>query len=114
METKIEKQDGNIIKLEFEIDAQKAENEYKKTCKILSNKVNIPGFRQGKAPQKMIEQQLGTDYIKRAALDHLLPQALSEIITENKFDIIAEPSVEKFEFEIGKPLKIEAKIYIFY
>ena len=110
METKIEKQDGNIIKLEFEIDAQKAENEYKKTCKILSNKVNIPGFRQGKAPQKMIEQQLGTDYIKRAALDHLLPQALSEIITENKFDIIAEPSVEKFEFEIGKPLKIEAKI----
>ena len=109
MKTKIEKQDGNIVKVEFEIDAKDAEKEYQKTCKILSQRVNIPGFRKGKAPQKMVEQQLGTDYIKRNALDYLLPSAFSKIIDENKFEVITEPFVEKYEYEIGKPLKIEAK-----
>ncbi len=109
METKIEKQDGNIVKVEFEIDAKEAEKEYQKTCKVLSQRVNIPGFRRGKAPQKMVEQQLGTDYIKRTALDFLLPPAFSKIINDNKFEVITEPFVEKYEFELGSPLKIEAK-----
>ena len=110
METKITKLDGNIVKVEFEVDAQTAQNEYTKACKMLSQRVNIPGFRKGKAPQKMVEQQLGTDYIKNTALDYCLPQALSKVIDENDFDLVTEPSYTKIDFEVGQPVKVEVTL----
>lgn len=110
MTVKIEKQDNNIVKLDIEIDEQTALTEYSKSCKRLAQRVNIPGFRRGKAPKNVVEKYVGVESIKRDALDYLLPNVFAEAITENKLDIITEPYVESFVFDFGKPISVVAKM----
>lgn len=110
MKINVEKEEKNVIKLAIEIPARDAVNEYNKAVKKLSEYVNIPGFRKGKAPRNMVEQHIGVDRIKHEALEDLLPTVLKKAISEHNLDVIAQPYVESYDFEIGKDLKITAKL----
>ena len=110
METKIEKLEHNMVKLDIEIDAETAEKEYNKACKRLAQRVNIPGFRKGKAPRAILEKNIGSENIKRDVLEYILPSVFSEAISKNNLTAITEPYLESYEFELGKPAKVVAKI----
>lgn len=110
METKIEKMPDNVVKVEIEIPAKEAVSYYNDAAKKLSQYVNIPGFRKGKAPRNVVEQNIGEERIKHEALDSALPKIFSAVIQENKFEIAAQPYVESYDYQIGKDLKIIAKM----
>lgn len=110
MKTTIEKLENNIVKLDIEIDADTAEKEYNKACKRLAQRVNIPGFRKGKAPRAILEKNIGAETIKHDVLEFLLPNAFSSAIKDNGLNVITEPAVESYNFEIGKPVTIVAKV----
>ena len=110
MKTTIEKLENNIVKLDIEIDADTAEKEYNKACKRLAQRVNIPGFRKGKAPRAILEKNIGAETIKHDVLEYLLPNAFSSAIKDNGLNVITEPAVESYNFEIGKPVTIVAKV----
>lgn len=110
MKTTVEKLENNQVKLNIEIDADTAEKEYSKACKRLAQRVNIPGFRKGKAPRAILEKNIGEESIKRDVLDYMLPSAFAEAITENNLNIITEPYLESFDFELGKPVNVVAKV----
>lgn len=110
METKVEKLENNLVKLDIEIDAETAEKEYNKACKRLAQRVNIPGFRKGKAPRAILEKNIGEESIKHDVLDSLLPSAFSEAIEKNDLNIITQPYLESYDFELGKPVKVVAKV----
>lgn len=110
MKTTIEKQPENIVKVDIEIPAKDAVNYYNNAAKRLSQYVNIPGFRKGKAPRNIVEQNIGEDRIKHEALESALPKIFSEVIKENNFDVVAQPYVESYDYKIGEDLKIVAKI----
>ncbi|MBR6126437.1 trigger factor [bacterium] len=110
MNTKIEKQENNIIKVDIEVPAKDAVNYYNNAVKKLAQYVNIPGFRKGKAPRNIIEQNLGEERIKHEALEDALPKIFAEVIRENDFDVVAQPYVESYNFKVGEDLKITAKI----
>lgn len=110
METKVEKLENNMVKLDIEIDVETAEKEYNKACKRLAQRVNIPGFRKGKAPRAILEKNIGAESIKHDVLDSLLPSVFSEAITKNDLNIITQPYVESYEYEAGKPVKVVAKV----
>ena len=110
MKTTVEKLENNIVKLDIEIDAETAEKEYNKACKRLAQRVNIPGFRRGKAPRAILEKNLGVETIKRDVLEYMLPNVFSQAIIDNNLNIITEPAVESFNFELGSPVKVVAKV----
>ncbi len=110
MKTTVEKLEHNTVKLNIEIDADTAEKEYNKACKRLAQRVNIPGFRKGKAPKAILEKNIGAEAIKHDVLDYLLPNIFSQAIEENKLDLITQPSLESYDFELGKPVKVVAKM----
>ena len=110
MNTTIEKQENNIVKVDIEIPAKDAAGYYNNAAKNLAQYVNIPGFRKGKAPRNIIEQHIGEDRIKQEALEAALPKIFSEVIQENDFDVVAQPYVESYDYNVGKDLKITAKI----
>lgn len=110
MSVKIEKQDNNIVKLEIEIDEKAAMDEYNKSCRRLAQRVNIPGFRKGKAPKNVLEKHVGQEAIQRDALEYLLPGVFAKAISENELDVISEPYLESYNFEMGKPVSVVAKI----
>ena len=110
MNTTIEKQPENIVKVDIEIPAKDAVSYYNNAAKRLAQYVNIPGFRKGKAPRNIVEQYVGEDRIKHEALEGALPKIFSDVIKENKFDVVAQPYVESYDYKIGSDLKITAKM----
>ena len=110
MKINVEKEPNNIAKLDVEVPAKDAVVEYNKAVRKVSEYVNIPGFRKGKAPRTIVEKHVGVDRIKQEALDGFLPRILNEAIVENKLDVISQPYVESYDFEVGKDLKVIAKV----
>ncbi len=110
MNTTIEKQENNIVKVDIEVPAKDAATYYNNAAKKLAQYVNIPGFRKGKAPRNIIEQNIGEDRIKSEALESALPGIFADVIKENNFDVVAQPYVESFDYKLGEDLKITAKI----
>ena len=110
METKIEKLPENLVKVDIEIPAKDAVEFYNNAAKKLAQYVNIPGFRKGKAPRNVVEQNIGEERIKHEALENALPKIFSEVIKENDFDVVAQPYVESYSYNIGEAMKITAKI----
>ncbi len=110
MKTTIERQAENVVKVDIEVPAKEAVNYYNSAAKRLAQYVNIPGFRKGKAPRNIVEQNIGEERIKHEALEGALPKIFSEVIKENDFDVVAQPYVESYDYKIGEDLKIVAKL----
>lgn len=110
MKTDLKKEEKNLVKIDIEIPADEVMTEYNKAVKRISQYANIPGFRKGKAPKNIVEKHFGVDAIKQEALDGILPNALRDAILEHNLDVIAQPTIEKMEFEVGQDLKLTAAV----
>src|SRR5438105_13133476 len=73
----------------------------------LAVRVDVPGFRRGKAPRSMVERMIGRERIVDEALEHLLPVVVSEAMEQEKVEPYTRPRVESIEFE---PLRVTAVV----
>ena len=112
MKVTLDREGKNVVRVGLEVEADRATRAYEKTCRDLSNHVEIPGFRKGKAPRNIIEKRFGRDAIKQEALERLLPELLQQVITDKKLDIITRPEIIECKFELGEPLTLAAKFEI--
>ena len=91
---------------EFEAAVQKA---YIKN----RGRINVPGFRKGKAPRRMIESMYGAGIFYEDAVEALAPEALDAGIREKELDTVGRPSI--LDFNIGEdkslPLKFRVSLY---
>ena len=109
MTVTIEKLENNEVKLNIEVEAAVSSFEYDKACKKLARRVNVPGFRKGKAPKNILEKYVGIAALQREVLDSVLPTIFENTIEENKFDLVTAPNIESFEFADDKSLRVVAK-----
>ncbi len=112
MKIELEKQEHNVVKMNIEFPAKDAVDAYNKASMRISQHMNIPGFRRGKAPRAVVEQHIGADRIKYEALESLLPRVFQQAIKENDLDVISQPTVEHYDFNVGEDLKITAKVEV--
>ncbi|MCI5824298.1 MAG: trigger factor [Candidatus Gastranaerophilales bacterium] len=111
MEIKVEKNKNNTVAtLEITFDDKEAQKAYDIACRQIANSVNIPGFRRGKAPKHILEKHVGADYIKREAIESLLPKAFHKAIIDNNLDILVEPAVTDYKFEKDEPVFVKAEV----
>ena len=110
MTVTIERLENNEVKLNIEVEAAVSSFEYEKACKRLAQRVNVPGFRQGKAPKNILEKYVGIAALQREVLDSVLPTIFENTIEENNFDLITPPNVESYEFAEDNTLKVVAKL----
>ena len=57
-------------------------------------KINVPGFRKGKAPKGIIERMYGKDIFFEDAINECIPEAFEEAIKESGFDIVGSPAFD--------------------
>ena len=110
MDFKVEKKNGNVCEIVINVDEKKANQEYEKACKRIAQRVNIEGFRRGKAPRMILEQRVGVEAIKSDAIGVLAQEVCTKAIRENKFDVITEPNIKEVDFNLDKPSKIVVEI----
>jgi len=95
------------VKLQIEIEDDQHAKAMEQAYKRLAPRVQIPGFRAGKAPRALIEKQIGHHRLLDEAMDILIPEAYKEAIAENDINPVAQPSVELVSHE---PLVFTATI----
>ena len=108
MKVAIEPKDKHTVELNLEIPSDRAQQEYNKACRRIGQRVNIPGFRRGKAPFKLIEKTVGQDRIRQEALERMLPMVFADAISENQLDIVAPPRVQDYQFDLTNGVNVKA------
>lgn len=93
MKTTLEALEGNKIKLSIEVDEIEFDRYLDGAFRKISTQVRIPGFRQGKAPRKLIEAQIGVEAARSQAIEDAIPASLALAVREHDLDIIATPEV---------------------
>lgn len=112
MKFTVEKEKDNIYKIDITIPAKDAARAYDEAAKRIAQYVNVDGFRRGKAPRAVVERHVGTERIKHEAIDSLMPKAIAEAVKENDLDVITQPYITKFEFNVGQDLTAEVKVEV--
>ncbi len=87
------------MRLEVELDDARVKKSLDQAARRLSQRFRIPGFRQGKAPRRVVERALGADAVFEEAAERLIPQALTEALEQEGLEPIAAPNVEITERE---------------
>lgn len=82
------------VEIEIEVDQERVDRSMDKAVGRLAQKVNIPGFRPGKAPRRILEQRLGTAALLQEALDELVPELYTEAIESEEIEAIDQPDIE--------------------
>lgn len=110
MKVEVLKEEQNLAKINLEIPAEQASQEYNKAWKRLGQRLNIPGFRRGKAPRSIVEKTVGVDRIKQEAMDRLFPHLFADAISEHQLDIVAPPQIENLKFDLGEGIAVKATV----
>ena len=79
---------ANRRKLEVQVSAEDFAKEVEKAYRKAAPKINIPGFRKGKAPRNIIEKMYGKEFFYEDAVNAVYPNALDEAIKEGELDYV--------------------------
>ncbi len=88
--------DTNRYQLEITIDGEKFREAIKEAYRKNGKKINIPGFRKGKAPLHMIETYYGSEVFFEDALNLLYNDAVEGAIEESGLKVIDD----KMDFDL--------------
>ena len=94
--------DNYEVAVTVELEADKLAKAKKTACKNLANRYSFPGFRKGKAPEHIVEQQLGKEYVMEEAADILIQESASEALKEEGITPVTEMKPEVITNEEGK------------
>ncbi|MBI1883693.1 MAG: trigger factor [Chlamydiae bacterium] len=106
---KIEVQDQKPCQkfLKIALPSNAVKEAHQKIALQFQERSRIPGFRQGKAPMKMVESHFAGE-IKSEVLKELLPKACREAVQSEKIQAVADPVVDKIEYDLEKGIHFEA------
>ena len=113
-----ENQEKSIVALTVEVSAEEFEAAIVKAYQKLRKKINVPGFRPGKAPRKIIEGMYGAEVFYEEAVNIAMPDAYEAAVTEKQLDVVGYPQVELegevtkdgFTFKASVPVYPEVKL----
>ena len=94
MKVSTEKIENSQVVLQVEADADEVERAMQSAYSRLVERVEVPGFRRGKAPRDTLERYVGREALLQEALEKLVPRLLGQAIEEQQIDAIAQPEVE--------------------
>ena len=90
-----EKVEKSQVALTIEVGAAEFEAAVEKAYQKMRRKINVPGFRPGKAPRKIIEGMYGAEVFFEEAINIAFPDAYEAAVKEQELQVVGYPSVEK-------------------
>jgi len=108
----VEKLPSSEALVEIDFSWDEVEKASDKAYRKLVQKVDVPGFRRGKAPRSLLERRLGKEYIYQEGLDDLMSEAYRNILKEHDITPLTQPELDAPEFEMGQPYHFSLKVPI--
>ena len=107
---KVTSPEKNISVLELHIDKAAFDDAVMKSYKKNVGKMNVPGFRKGKAPKSIIEKMYGAAVFYDDALEMLLPSMYASAVEEAKLEVVSRPEIDIVSIDDGG-VELTAKVY---
>ncbi|WP_288756695.1 trigger factor [uncultured Dermacoccus sp.] len=114
MKSAVENLTPTRVKLTVDVTADELKPSIEKAYTTIGSQVQIPGFRKGKVPAKLIEQRFGRAAVIQEAVNEALPELYTNAIVENDVKVLGQPEVDITEFplEDGAGLSFTAEVDI--
>ncbi len=100
----------NKYEFEFVIEKELFDAEINKVYRKNVSKMNVPGFRKGKAPKHIIEKLYGATVFYDEALDNLLPEAYENALNATKLEAVSRPELDVVSID-DKGVTLKAAVY---
>ncbi len=106
------KKENNQVVFKFTVPAAAFDKAIVQAYAKGKGRFNIPGFRKGKAPQKMIEMQYGEGVFFEEAINIALPDAYEAAVKALELDTVDRPEIDILEIGKGQDAVIEATVFV--
>ncbi len=111
MKVSVESPSETSKSLKIEVSAEKIDVFIDKELNRVRKKVQLPGFRKGKAPREIVSAQYGQQ-IQAAAIENAIQENYSQVVNDENLNPVGPANIADMSYEPGKPLKFTAQIEI--
>ncbi len=102
------------VKLSVEVPYEELRPSIEAAYKTIGAQVQVPGFRKGKVPSRIIDQRVGRGAVLQEAINEALPSFYQQAVTENSVRVLGRPEVDISEVPdptaTGGELKFTAEV----
>ena len=112
MKAKIKETEKNSVTLEISIEQAKFDEAMEKSYKKNVKQIQLPGFRKGKAPRRMIEKLYGEGIFYEDAINFVCPDAYDEAVTELGLNPVDRPEIDIVTIGEGETFVFSAKVTV--
>ena len=112
MSVKVETLEKNMAKLTIEVPAAEVESAMQAVYLRRKNRIDVPGFRKGKAPRHMVEKLYGKGIFLEDAVNDVMPSAYEKAARESGLEIVSRPEIGFEQVEPGKDLIFTAEVAV--
>ena len=112
MSVQVEKLEKSMAKLTITVPAAEFDAAIDQAYKKARGRINLPGFRKGKAPRNLIEKMYGSGVFYEDAANIVIPEAYSKAAEESELEIVSRPSINVTQIEAGKDFIFTAEVAV--
>lgn len=98
-------------RLTITVPAERVDREKRSVAKHYAGRINLPGFRKGKAPASVIEKKFGPA-IEQDALQQVVQNAYREALESQGFQPISEGAVNQMDYQPGSDLTFQVEFEV--
>lgn len=112
MSATLEKLENSKVKLTFSVSPERFEEGMVYSFNKNKGQIQMPGFRKGKVPRKMIEKQYGAAVFYEDAINFVFPEALNSALKEHDLTAVSRPEIDFDDIEPDKDVVFITEIFV--
>jgi trigger factor len=98
------------VRLTVEVPFEELKPSLDAAYRRIAQQVNVPGFRRGKVPARIIDQRFGRAVVLEEAVNEAVPQFYGQAVEANSVHVLGQPEVDVTEFADGQELKFTVEV----
>lgn len=110
--TSTQKKDTNVVEMEIAVSAEELGKAADKVYRRQAKKINVPGFRKGKAPRTVIEKMYGDGIFLEDAVNDLYPDAYADAVRTADIEPVDGPKIEVLNLDKDSGFTFRATITV--
>ena len=112
MSVSVEKLEKSMVRLTIEVSAEDFDKAINKVYNRQKSRMNVPGFRKGKTPRKVLEKMYGAAIFYEDAANDCINSSYPDAAKESGEDIVSNPEINVTQIEAGKPFIYTAEVAV--
>ena len=110
MKTDVETLSPTRVKMTVQLPFEELQPSFDEAYKAIGKQVNVPGFRKGKVPARVIEQRFGRGAVLEEVINDAVPKAYENALREQEIVPVGRPEVDVTEIEDGQHVIFTAEV----